>query len=164
MQTAAGHTQLPIWPGAALDAAPVSGPESVEPGKNLNSGRPWLVVIKVVQPTITVYSPKVTNKDAAVVIFPGGVYPTLAIDLEGTEVCDWLVAKGITCVLLKYCVPQSGPHWERTCECEVNAKATMALQDAQRSMGLGRLHAAQSHIEPYKIGVLGVFGWRASGG
>ncbi len=35
-----------------------------------------------------------------------GLYD-LAIDLEGTEVCDWLTSKGITCVLLKYRVPDS---------------------------------------------------------
>ena len=35
-------------------------------------------------------------------------YQILAIDLEGTEVCDWLTSKGITCVLSKYRVPNSG--------------------------------------------------------
>ena len=38
-------------------------------------------------------------------MFPGGGYNVLAIDLEGSEVCDWLTSKGITCVLLKYRVP-----------------------------------------------------------
>jgi acetyl esterase/lipase len=52
-------------------------------------------------PTMTVYSPKGKNTGAAVVVFPGGGYYVLAIDLEGTEVCDWLTSKGITCVLLK---------------------------------------------------------------
>ena len=31
----------------------------------------------------------------------------------------------------------------------------MALQDAQRTVGLIRLHAAEYHIDPHKIGVLG---------
>jgi hypothetical protein len=38
-------------------------------------------------------------------------YQILAIDLEGTEVCDWLTPKGITCVLLKYRCP-SPKLWE----------------------------------------------------
>jgi acetyl esterase/lipase len=42
------------------------------------------------------------NTGAAIVVFPGGGYQILAIDLEGTEVCDWLTSKGITCLLLKY--------------------------------------------------------------
>ena len=36
-------------------------------------------------PTMTVYSPKGKNTGAAVVVFPGGGYQILAIDLEGTE-------------------------------------------------------------------------------
>ena len=31
----------------------------------------------------------------------------------------------------------------------------MALEDAQRTLGLVRLHAAEWHIDPHKIGVLG---------
>jgi acetyl esterase/lipase len=100
---------------------------------------------------MTVYSPKGKNTGAAVVVFPGGGYQVLAIDLEGTEVCDWLTPKGITCVLLKYRVtdvgpyPKSGPYPE----------SPMALEDAQRAMGLLRFHAAEWHIDPHKIGVLG---------
>ena len=30
-------------------------------------------------------------------MFPGGGYNVLAIDLEGTEACDWLTSKGTTC-------------------------------------------------------------------
>ena len=50
-------------------------------------------------------TPKRTNTGIAVVIFPGGGYNELAIDLEGMEVCDWLTSKGIMGVLLKYRVP-----------------------------------------------------------
>jgi acetyl esterase/lipase len=98
-----------------------------------------------------VYSPKGKNTGAAVIVFPGGGYQTLAIDLEGTEVCDWLTPRGITCVLLKYRVtdvgpyPKSGPYPE----------SPMALEDAQRTLGLVRFHAAEWHIDPHKIGVLG---------
>ena len=64
----------------------------------------------VTLPSLTIYSPKGVNTGIAIVVFPGGGYKVLAMDLEGTEVCDWLVTKGITCVLLKYRVPDSGPH------------------------------------------------------
>jgi acetyl esterase/lipase len=100
---------------------------------------------------MTVYSPKGKNTGAAVVVFPGGGYQVLAIDLEGTEVCDWLTPKGITCVLLKYRAtdvgpyPKSGPYPE----------SSMALEDAQRTVGLVRFRAADWHIDPRKIGVLG---------
>ena len=141
-QPSPGHTQVPIWPGAVPDLQPVAGPEVfTAPG----------AVSNVSRPTMTVYSPKENNTGAAVVVFPGGGYQGLAIDLEGTEVCDWLTPKGITCVLLKYRVtdvgeyPKSGPYPE----------SPMALEDAQRTVGLARFHAAEWHIDPHKIGVLG---------
>ena len=152
-QPAPGHGQVQIWPGAAPDPQPVAGPEYSETsGKDfLPGGRPAVGVSDVTRPTMTVYSPKGRKTGAAVVVFPGGGYQTLAIDLEGTEVCDWLTPQGITCVLLKYRVtdagpyPKSGPYPE----------SPMALEDAQRTLGLVRRHAAEWHIDPHKIGVLG---------
>jgi acetyl esterase/lipase len=102
-----------------------------------------------------VYSPKAANTGAAIVVFPGGGYKGLAIDLEGTEVCDWLVSKGITCVVLKYRVPDSGPHHDDACNCRKDAIAPMALEDAQRTLGLVRVHASEWHVDPHKVGVLG---------
>ena len=152
-----GHTQLPIWPGAVPDAQPVARPETAEMAEGLIAGKSGEFVVNVSQPTMTVYSPTAKNTGVAVVVFPGGGYLTLAIDLEGTEVCDWLTPKGITCVLLKYRVPddngypkpasypKSGPYPE----------SPMALEDAQRTIGLVRFHAAEWHIDPHKVGVLG---------
>jgi acetyl esterase/lipase len=156
-QPSPGHTQVPIWPGAVPDAQPVAGPEedTTTVTESLVAGRPWVQVGHVSRPTMTVYSPTGKNTGAAMVVFPGGGYQILAIDLEGTEVCDWLSSKGITCVLLKYRVPNSGMHWDDRCECQINPKSPMALEDAQRTVGLVRLHAAEWHIDPHKIGVLG---------
>jgi acetyl esterase/lipase len=96
---------------------------------------------------MTVYSPKGTNTGVAVVVFPGGGYNCLAIDLEGTEICDWLTSRGITAVLLKYRVPTRGSG--------AYAESPPALEDAQRTVGLVRFHAAGWHIDPHKIGVIG---------
>jgi len=150
-QPSAGQVQIAIWPGAAPDPQPVAGAEIAETSEKNIAGRPVVGVSNVTRPTMTVYSPKGKNSGAAVVVFPGGGYQGLAIDFEGTEVCDWLVPEGITCVLLKYRVtdvgayPKSGPYPE----------SPMALEDAQRTMGLVRLHAAEWHIDPHKVGVLG---------
>jgi acetyl esterase/lipase len=152
-QPSPGHTQVPIWPGAAPHAQPVTGPESTTTtGKDsLVAGKPWIYVGHVSRPTMTIYAPKEKNTGVAVVVFPGGGYQILAIDLEGTEVCDWLISRGITCVLLKYRVPgenlypKSGPY----------PNSPVALEDAQRTVGLVRYHAAEWHINPHKIGVLG---------
>ena len=151
-QPSQGHTQVPIWPGAGPDEQRVTGPENMATDtKELVAGRPWVYVGNVSRPTMTVYSPIGKNTGAAVVVFPGGGYQILAIDLEGTEVCDWLTSKGMTCVLLKYRVPgegqypKSGPYPD----------SPTALEDAQRTVGLVRFHAAEWHIDPHKIGVLG---------
>ena len=110
-QPSPGHTQLPIWPGTVPDAQPVPGPEYVETSKGLIGGKPVVSVYNVSQPTMTVYSPTVKNTGVAVVVFPGGGFEELAMDLEGTEVCDWLTSSGITCVLLKYRVPSLPYDW-----------------------------------------------------
>jgi len=142
-QPSPGHTQLPIWPGTIPNARHLTGPETIKTdAHDLVAGKPWLYINNVSQPTMTVYSPKEKNTGVAVVVFPGGGYQILAIDLEGTEVCDWLTAKGITCVLLKYRVPgeaklpKSGPYPE----------SPEALEDAQRTLGLVRFHAAGGHL------------------
>jgi acetyl esterase/lipase len=156
-QPLAAHVQVPIWPGPAPDAQPATGPETSTTTREdeFVAGKPWIYVENVSRPTMTVYSPGAKNTGVAVIVFPGGGYEGLAIDLEGTEVCDWLTSKGITCVVLKYRVPHSGPQYDDKCKCQVKPKAPLALQDAQRTMGLIRLHAAEYHIDPHKIGVLG---------
>jgi acetyl esterase/lipase len=158
-QPSAGHPQIPIWPAVAPDDQPVAGPEIAETtGKEfLTAGMPVTSITRVSQPTMTVYSPSGKNTGAAVIVFPGGGYLNLVIDLEGTEACEWITSKGITCVLLKYRVPgepgypkpapypKSGPYPE----------SPIALEDAQRTLGLVRFHAGEWHIDPHKVGVLG---------
>lgn len=151
-QPSPGHTQAPIWPGKVPNARPNTGPETVKiDAKDLVAGRPWTYINNVSQPTMTVYSPKANNTGAAVIVFPGGGYQILAIDLEGTEVCDWLTSKGITCVLLKYRVPGEG----KLPKSGAYPASPEALQDAQRALRLVRFHATEWHIDPHKIGVLG---------
>lgn len=146
-QPAPGHLTLPLWPNGAPGAKPQTEPEvdTTTPKSDLVAGRPVIRLGNVSAPTITLYSPKENKSGAAVVVFPGGGYRILAIDLEGTEVCDWLNSAGITCVLLKYRVPGSGPY----------PKSPAALEDAQRAVGLVRQHASEWHLDPKKVGVLG---------
>src|SRR5947209_15420064 len=136
-QPSPGHTQIPLWPGVVPDAQSGAGPQETVTRQHdhLVAGRGWTYVQNVSRPTLTVYSPQEKNTGAAIVVFPGGGYNILAIDLEGTEVCDWLTSKGITCVLLKYRVPRSGPSWDPDCKCNINPKPQPALEDAQRTVG-----------------------------
>ncbi len=151
-----GHVEMPIWPGVVPNAQSAAGPEEMRLREEpLVAGQPWFEIANVTHPTMTVYPPTGHNTGAAVVVFPGGGYRVLAIDLEGTEVCDWLTSIGVTCVLLKYRVPGSGPHWDPEQNKRVIPKVHTALQDAQRTIGLLRHRAAEWNIDPNKIGVLG---------
>lgn len=151
-QPGPGHTQVPIWPGTPPDGGRIAGPETVQTeAGSLVAGKPWVYAGHVSQPTLTFYAPKGKSTGAAALVFPGGGYQILAMDLEGTEVCDWLTSRGIACILLKYRVPgervrpPSGPY----------PKSSEALEDAQRAMGLVRAHATEWHVDPHRIGVLG---------
>jgi len=141
------HQTFPVWPGAAPGTAanPPAESATTTAKDRLVAGRPVFRLGSVSAPTLTVFAPKASSTGAAIVVFPGGGYNILAIDLEGTEVCEWLNSAGIACVLLKYRVPDTGPY----------PKSAAALQDAQRAVGLVRLHAAEWRIDPNRIGVLG---------
>lgn len=142
-----GHVTLNLWSGAAPGEPAGVPPEAdmTTAKDNLIAGKPLIRLGNVAVPTLTVYRPKDWSSGAAVVVFPGGGYQILAIDLEGTEVCSWLNRIGVTCVLVKYRVPNTGPY----------PKSPAALQDAQRAVGLVREHAAEWGIDPHRVGVLG---------
>ena len=142
---AAGRTQIPIWPGEAPDLAPVPGPETASDGG----------VTNVTRPTMTVYSPTGKNTGAAVVVLPGGGFQMLAMDFEGTEICDWLTSKGVTCVLLKWRVPSIPYVWQCQCRPHNHDLSTPSVQDVQRTMRLVRANAAKWGVDPHKIGVIG---------
>jgi acetyl esterase/lipase len=146
---APGHVTLPVWPGVA-PGEPANVPAETDTASakdNLIAGRALVRLGNVSVPTLTLYKAKggASGAGPAVVVFPGGGYNILAIDLEGTEVCDWLTSVGVNCVLLKYRVPGTGPY----------PKSSAALQDAQRAMGLVREHATEWGIDPKRVGVLG---------
>ena len=144
---ASGHRTLDVWPHGApgAPANPSLEGDTTTAKDRLVAGKPVIRIGNVSLPTLTLYTPTGKNTGAAVVVFPGGGYRILAIDLEGTEVCNWLSSAGVTCVLLKYRVPDTGPY----------PKSADALQDAQRGLGMVRSHAAEWHIDPQRIGVLG---------
>lgn len=149
--------QMPLWPGTPPDAIPVAKPEHSETSVNPQrfEGRPVTALFDVATPTLTVFHAAGPGPRPAAVVFPGGGFSILAIDLEGTEACSWLVARGITCALVKYRVPNSNHHYDAHCDCAVTPRHLTALQDAQRAIRLVRAHAAGWQIDPHRIGVMG---------
>ena len=143
----ASRPTLTLWPGTPPDALPDSQPEAdtSTPASDKIAGRPLVRLGHVSTPTLTLYQPDQNPSGTAIVVFPGGGYSILAIDLEGTEVCQWLNSIHVACMLLKYRVPDTGPF----------PKSKAALDDAQRALSLVRSHAADWHLNPAHIGALG---------
>jgi len=155
-QPPAGLKEVPLWPHGVPDmAGNAQQPERAEPGPQKIGGLPTSFIYDVTTPTMTIIPPKGPNRHAAIVVFPGGGFKVLAMDLEGTEICDWITARGMTCVLLKYRVPGSDTYGDPKCQCQVTPKILRALQDAQRSIRLTRARAEELDIDPRKIGVIG---------
>jgi acetyl esterase/lipase len=141
------HPSVRLWPHGVPGAPRTTQPEvdTTTAKDALIAGKPVVRLGNVSEPTLTFYAAKRDNTGATVVVFPGGAYRILALDLEGTEVCDWLTSIGLNCALLKYRVPESGPYPEHAA----------ALQDAQRALRVVRARAAQWHIDVHRVGVLG---------
>jgi acetyl esterase/lipase len=145
---AAGQAPVRLWPGTAAGETADIGEErdTTKATDNLVGGRKLIRLGNVSVPTLTVYRPaKEKDTGAAVLVFPGGGYNILALDLEGSEVCEWLSSIGVTGVLVKYRVPARAgqPRW------------AAPLQDAQRAVGMVRQRAKDLGIDPKRIGVLG---------
>ena len=153
-----GLAQQPLWPGTPPDQPAGRGPpEHAETATNPKrfAGLPVTGIYDVSTPTLTVFPAQGKPNNAAVVVFPGGGFQELAIDLEGTEACDWLKARGFVCVLVKYRVPNSDHHYDAGCHCGVTPEHLTALEDAQRAIRLVRARAASLHVDPRRIGVMG---------
>ena len=112
-------------------------------------------------PSYRLYPAPHNPSGAAVLVFPGGGYKRLAIDAdstigpEGAAVCAWLNEAGLSCVLVKYRVPNTGCSYNPLTHRHETPAVPMALQDAQRALSLVRARAAEYGLDPHKIGVLG---------
>lgn len=127
---------LNLWPGKPPGDTSDVGPEKVDKGMLTN----------VSTPTISVYKPS-AEKDthSAIVVAPGGGFRALAMEHEGTQVCQWLNSIGVTGVLLKYRVPNR-PRMPRY---------MAAMQDGQRALSIVRSKATEWGIDPKRIGIMG---------
>jgi acetyl esterase/lipase len=112
-------------------------------------------------PSFLLYSPKTNSTRSAVLVFPGGGYKAVAIGPnstlgpDGADVCRWLTDAGMTCIVVKYRVPNTGCNWNPVTRRHEQPRIPMALQDAQRAMSIVRRNAQAYGIDPGRIGVMG---------
>lgn len=139
---------IEVWPGTAPGEKGDIGEEkdTTKPTDNLVAGKRVVRLGNVSKPTLTFYpAPKRKDTGTTVLVVPGGGYHILAMDLEGTEVCEWLNSVGVSAVLLKYRVPARAGL----------PRHAAPLQDAQRAMGLLRSRSGEFGIHPGRLGAIG---------
>ena len=146
--TASYSQEVPLWP----EDSPV-----IQSGIKALAHEEW----SITHPSFLLYPPQVNSARSAVLVFPGGGYKALAIGPKstlgflGADVCKWLTDSGITCILVKYRVPNTGCNWNDKAKRHETPEIPMALQDAQRAISIVRYSADKYGIDPHKIGVMG---------
>jgi acetyl esterase/lipase len=94
-------------------------------------------------PRLTVYMPRSTAGPlTAVVLAPGGGYRNLAMNHEGRQTANYLNTLGIATFVLEY---RLGPRYHHPVQ----------LGDIQRAIRTVRARAAEWHVAPDRIGVMG---------
>lgn len=139
---------IDLWPATAPGEKGDIGEEKdmTKPADNLIAGKRVIRLGNISKPTLSIHpAPKRKNTGTTVLVVPGGGYHILALDLEGTEVCEWLNSIGVTAVLLKYRVPARAGL----------PRHAAPLQDAQRAMGILRSRSDELGIDPKRIGTVG---------
>lgn len=139
---AADPITLKLWPNGAQE--PVGFKIEAEKEIPKKNDADVKRVTNVSEPTIAIYKPANPN-GTAVIVAPGGGYSILAIEHEGTQVCEYLNTIGVTGILLKYRVPARSKE----------DPSKEPLQDVQRAIGLVRHHAAEWGVKPERVGILG---------
>jgi acetyl esterase/lipase len=169
-----------IWPNGAPGAENWTQKETEYTAPN-----GLKAVRNVVKPSITVYLPSPeTATGTSVVIAPGGAFRMLSWDLEGTLVADWLQRHGVAAFILKYRLTDTGTD-EEFAQSQARAAAAaagrggtggagaanvgrgtavsgpqaqiraMAAADGLRAIEVVRQHAAEWHLDPARVGIMG---------
>jgi acetyl esterase/lipase len=150
-------TVLNLWPGTAPGSEQWKQPETA-----LGPG----AIVNVTTPTLTVYRPAPsTATGTAVIIAPGGGFITLSINSEGHDVAKWLVARGITAIVLKYRTRQiegqnaaqlgqsAGARFSAQIEnvALIDEDGQYGIADGIQAVKVVRAHAAEWGIAPDRI-------------
>jgi acetyl esterase/lipase len=133
------HQRISLWP----DGAPGSEARRSEPEQAQDY---W--VKNVHDPSITVYLPPPERATgAAVVVVPGGGHRLLVFKAEGAEPAEYLSGLGVAAFALKYRLAREEGS---TYSIEGDARA-----DVYRALRMVRSRAAEWHIDPHRVGVMG---------
>ncbi len=169
----AQQQEIPLWPGTA----PGSQTWTQKEVQYLNDQNQQMIR-NVVTPSLTVYRPaSVKPEGTAIIIAPGGGFRFLSRQTEGTEVAEWLAAKGITAFVLKYRTMNTGATKEEFQQSlislyreivnankpggnisgnpDMNAAAVFGQEDGRQAIRIVRKSAINWNIDTNKIGIMG---------
>src|ERR1700761_6664251 len=140
-----GGIVMPLWPAGSpyLNAKRVSEAEvyTMDPVVNGRVAN----IVNVHNPSIEVHLAGASmNTGTAIIIAPGGGHNNLVIGLEGADQVPYFYQYGINTIILRNRLKRDG----------YNPK-TDEVYDIQQAIRTVRAHAAEWHIDPHKIGVMG---------
>ncbi len=153
---------IPVYQGTPPGSAPETYPEKQYFSKVWNTE----VVSNVSKPSLTVFKPSPGRKNGtAVVICPGGGFMALSITSEGTEVAEYLSARGVTAFVLKYRLAHTAedatqefaslyadrPKFEE----KISGTIPLSIADAFAAVTYVRQHASEFGISPDRVGIMG---------
>jgi acetyl esterase/lipase len=102
---------------------------------------------RIADPRMYAFFPsKDDNCGAAVVIYPGGGYTHITLNLGGFQLAKWFNTLGISAFVVAYRLPNSP---------DLIQKEIGPLQDAERALQIVRANAIKWNIQKDKIGVMG---------
>ena len=142
-QLAAAQQVIPLW----KNGAPGFESRRHEPEQH----KDWWYK-NIHNPSLTVFLPPAGKANGtAVVVAAGGGHRELVFNPEGVEPAQYLASLGVTAFALKYRLFR-----------EPGSKYTLdnTAEDIRRAMRTVRARAAEWHIDPKRIGVMG---WSAGG-
>jgi len=153
---------IAIYPGTPPGSTPETYPEKQYFSKVWNTE----VVSNVTKPTLTVFKPSPELKNGtAVVIFPGGGFMARSIASEGTEVAQYLAARGVTAFVLKYRLAHTGEDAtqefaslytdRQKFDEKISSIIPLSIADGLAAVAYVRQHASEFGISADRVGVMG---------
>lgn len=131
--------QIPLYTGKI--------PNSKKTFNKEEASRDNTILMKVTEPSLSIFLPSKENvTGAAVIICPGGGYTSLCIKREGYDVARAFNSKGIAAFVLKYRLPSDETMKDRSIG---------VLQDAQQAIKIVRERSEEWNVDPQKIGIMG---------
>lgn len=138
-----------LWPGDPPATQPFDKPDTGERlYRNGPKGHGTLILDHITHAWLSAFMPANAGKSmTAVIICPGGGYSGEAIALEGFDVARRFNNSGVAAFVLKYRLPHG--------IAPAKDALPMPQQDVLRAIQVVRSRAAEWHINPNRIGVVG---------